>query len=389
MPLRTFQSLLDMARKGATIIVQNSLPSDVPGWGNLNERRRDFQQALAQLSFAKVDNLDIQSAKIGAGRFLLGDNLEQLLFLASVKREPMAEQGLQFVRRRYESGHYYFIVNRGQEPVDGWIPLQANAKSIVIFDPISDQKGIAAFRKSEDDMNEVYLQLAPDESCILKTFEEMVNGALYNYVKTTGEPQQIKGTWTVRFVEGGPELPPDLEKQQLESWTNFGGEAVKIFSGTAKYTINLEFRIQNLEFPDAWLLDLGRVCESAVVTLNGKELGTLIGPPYRILILKDQLGDKNVLEVKVSNLMANRIADLDRRNVNWKKFYNINFPARRKDNRGPDGLFNASHWPPRDSGLIGPVTMVPIELINPQSAKDRKLAELPVHDPFILQRKQK
>jgi hypothetical protein len=106
------------------------------------------------------------------------------------------------------------------------------------------------------------------------------------------------------------------------------------------------------------------VCESAVVILNGRELGTLIGPQYQIRIPKDSMLKKNTLEIKVSNLMANRIADMDKRKVNWKKFYNVNFPARLRSNRGPDGLFDASNWPPRDSGLIGPVTLTPFEFLN-------------------------
>ena len=31
------------------------------------------------------------------------------------------------------------------------------------------------------------------------------------------------------------------------------------------------------------------------------------------------------LEVEVTNLTSNRIADMDRRKVPWKKFYDINF----------------------------------------------------------------
>ena len=73
---------------------------------------------------------------------------------------------------------------------------------------------------------------------------------------------------------------------------------------------------------------------------------------------------ENILEIEVSNLMANRIADMDRRGVNWKKFYNVNFPPRRRENRGPDGLFNASRWLPRESGLIGPVKLVPVEFVT-------------------------
>jgi hypothetical protein len=63
--------------------------------------------------------------------------------------------------------------------------------------------------------------------------------------------------------------------------------------------------------------------------------------------------------------MANRIADLDRRRVPWKKFYNVNFPARQPENRGPDGLFSAASWDPLDSGLLGPVTLQPVRVDAP------------------------
>lgn len=53
-----------------------------------------------------------------------------------------------------------------------------------------------------------------------------------------------------------------------------------------------------------------------------------------------------------------------RRGVNYKNFYNVNFPARRRENRGADGYFNASKWPPQESGLIGPVTLMPLESVT-------------------------
>jgi len=62
----------------------------------------------------------------------------------------------------------------------------------------------------------------------------------------------------------------------------------------------------------------------------------------------------------VTNLSANRIRDLDRRGVPWKKFYNVNFPAKLPQNRGADGLFSAAGWEPLDSGLLGPVTLTPL-----------------------------
>jgi hypothetical protein len=104
------------------------------------------------------------------------------------------------------------------------------------------------------------------------------------------------------------------------------------------------------------LLDLGTVKESASVTVNGSHVGTLIGPRYTIIIDRELLTGHDTLEIRVSNLMANRIADLDRREVFWKRFYNINFPARLAANR-KDGLFTAAGWVPVESGLLGPVTV--------------------------------
>ncbi|HEY7393693.1 MAG TPA: hypothetical protein VH559_02550, partial [Gemmatimonadaceae bacterium] len=56
-------------------------------------------------------------------------------------------------------------------------------------------------------------------------------------------------------------------------------------------------------------------------------------------------------EVEVTNVSANRIRDLDRRHVDWKIFRDINFV-------GIDYKpFDASNWPVRPSGLMGPVTL--------------------------------
>jgi len=119
------------------------------------------------------------------------------------------------------------------------------------------------------------------------------------------------------------------------------------------------------EQADGWLLDLGRVCESARVTLNGQELGTLISAPFEIVVPADRVEEESMLVIEVSNLMGNRIADLDRRGVNYKKFYNVNFAPRLRENRGPDGNFSAAKWSAQDSGLIGPVTLTPLQTLIP------------------------
>ena len=64
------------------------------------------------------------------------------------------------------------------------------------------------------------------------------------------------------------------------------------------------------------------------------------------------------LVVRVANSMANRIAYMDKKGVDWKIFYNVNMSARKKENV-KNGIFDASDWEPKSSGLLGPVTLTP------------------------------
>ena len=60
---------------------------------------------------------------------------------------------------------------------------------------------------------------------------------------------------------------------------------------------------------------------------------------------------KNTLEIDVTNLPANRIADYDRRGVEWRIFNEINVVDILYKNTRYGG------WDPVPSGLLGPVTI--------------------------------
>src|SRR5262249_29457577 len=109
---------------------------------------------------------------------------------------------------------------------------------------------------------------------------------------------------------------------------------------------------------DGWLLDLGRVCETARVKLNGRPVAHLWCAPFRVGVA-DLTPGRNVLEVEVTNLAANRIRDMDRRKVAWKYFDDINVASKRYR------ALDASSWPLLDSGLLGPVTLQPMRRLVP------------------------
>lgn len=357
--VETMDKLVKLAQNGATIIFNKNFPLDVPGYSQLEKKMEMMKKLVAQIDFKPTDNSSVQEAVTGKGAFLKGDDLAALLTFAKIRREAMVEKNLLFVRRQYEQGNVYFISNSGTSIFEGWMPLSSKALSVAIFDPMTQKSGLAKSKKSAGGAMEVFVRLLPGESCILQTFKTAVKGNMFPYTTVIGESKPVEGNWEIKFIDGGPALPATAMVTKLGSWTELPGDEVKKFSGTGQYSISLKKPAVSAQ---AWLLDLGNVGESAEVFLNGKRMATLLGPAYQLVIPSTELKADNLLQVNVTNGMANRIADLDKRGVQWKKFYNTNFPSRLAENRDANGLFTAAKWKPKASGLMGPVTITPVKI---------------------------
>jgi hypothetical protein len=352
MPLKTIEKLEELARAGATILFHDQLPDDVPGLSDLENRQKVLKALIERHQFISQDGID--RALSGKGSWIKGSDLAKLLAVAGVKPEKMTGLGLEFTRRSLDQETVYFITNWSGSVVDQWVPLGKAVNQIILFQPWTGKSGIARIRVNGEGTAEIYLQLERGEGVILQTLSHRTDRPEWSYYETNSSPQVFTGTWAIQFTQGGPLLPDPVTIDSLRSWSGMNGEGYRAFSGTAVYTISFD---RPLDASDAYLLDLGKIHESARVRLNGADLGVLIGPVFRTVVAGDLLQENNTLEVEVTNLMANRIANLDRNGVLWKKFYNINFPSRLRENRGADGLFDASEWEPLPSGLLGPVTI--------------------------------
>jgi hypothetical protein len=289
----------------------------------------------------------------------VGDDLEQLLSAAKIARESMVDRGLQFARRSYQNGHYYFISNPGKTTLHEWVDLQVNESNCLLFDPMTLNAGIAHTRKFNGHL-QVMIQLSAGSSCILQTGNKPYTGNSFpNYNITSVDA--IIGDWNISFLSGGPTLPATRKMDHLVSWTTLPDENLKSFSGTALYSLHFP---KPMIVGDHYLIDLGQVEESAEVILNGKRIAVLLGPSYQTVIDQKQLKEDNLLEIKVTNGLPNRIADLERKGVTWKKFYNTNFPAKLAENRGTDGKFTAIKWQPKVAGLLGPVMISALQQVK-------------------------
>jgi hypothetical protein len=337
MPVETLQQLADLAANGASILFVEAPPLSYAGFDKNNAISVRFDSTLSYINrLSRQENATI--AIIPGLPTFAGS-------------EPMVEKGLAFVRKTSTNGHtIYMITNQGETIFDGDIQLSKNASDIMLYNPMTGVIGKAIITAGEKPR--LLLQLLPGETIFAELYQENVESDLYPYLKPSGTPVTISNGWAIKFIDGGPTMPASITTDSLTSWDRLSDEH-KSFSGTATYQVSFEKpRSQGLGY---WL-DLGEVHESAEISVNGTLVGTLIGPVYRIYLDSSLIKATNTLEVTVSNLMANRIGDLDRRQVFWKKFYNINFPARRPGNR-KGTLFDASGWTPRRSGLVGPVQL--------------------------------
>ncbi|HEX4351115.1 MAG TPA: glycosyl hydrolase [Verrucomicrobiae bacterium] len=361
MPLETFDKLLNLVSNGAAIVFEK-LPMDIPGADDSENQRMELTNRVSQIqSTLQVPVMfNAPEARIGKGYVVIAPDLFCRAMPDDDEHE-MSEVHFSYTRRSFDGGRNYFIVNHGETNFDGWIRFARPAKSVVILDPMTGVAGVAASRESAANSLEVHLQLRAGESIILRALaDKIAEGPAWAYWQTNGQPVEITGNWNVKFVSGGPTLPEDFQSSKLASWTTFPDTNAQAFGGTAKYEISfdapagIETNGQDARATTtAFALDLGDVRQSARVTVNGKDYGTLITPPFRVVV--DNLkATGNVLDVEVTSVAANRIRDLDRRGVKWKIFKDINIVD---VNYSP---FNAANWPLTDCGLLGPVTLTAV-----------------------------
>jgi hypothetical protein len=120
------------------------------------------------------------------------------------------------------------------------------------------------------------------------------------------QPLLVGGPWRVRFP---PNLgaPAEVTLPKLVSLHEHPEPGVKYFSGTAAYRGTLTVPRGVISADRKFFLDLGRVEVLAEVLLNGRTLGIVWKPPYRVEV-EDLLREgENIVEVRVTNLWPNRL----------------------------------------------------------------------------------
>ncbi len=346
MDLETFRHLVDLASQGVTVLIWGSLPDKVPGWKEYKQREEALRQhkAEAGLNSGGIVN-------VGSGQVVVHSDLDFLMQVAEVHREKLVDQNLQFIRRENRDHIIYFISNHSDHSIDTLVTFSIPFRSSVMLDPMTGKTGVAPV-KLNGSKSAIYLQMESGESRIVRCYNKDVKGKPWIALKSSDKPMVVNGSWDLSFTEGGPSIPEPLKSTELKSWTELGSPELESFAGSGVYSIHFTLPGQDAK---SWVLDLGDVRESARIWVNQHPAGVLVAHPFRIDITPFVQAGINELTVEVTNLSANRIRDLDRRGVHWKKFEDINIVSHMYE------PFDASEWPLQPSGLLGPVLLIPFK----------------------------
>jgi hypothetical protein len=163
-------------------------------------------------------------------------------------------------------------------------------------------------------------------------------------------PRQISGPYEVRFPKGWG-APESKVFPELISWTDDPDDGIKHFSGIATYSKEFDLPAELLGANKHLVLDLGRVRFVADVHLNGKHLGILWKPPFRLDVTRAVRPGKNRLVVEVANVWSNRLSG-DAHLPEGKRFCRTNMQ---------NALTWSSPWketPLLESGLLGPMRLL-------------------------------
>lgn len=246
--------------------------------------------------------------------------IDDAVLSTMAKAEPMRTQlHLRAIRRGNATGYHYFIANLTPNDVDAYVPLAVSWRGAVWFNPLNGERYAA---ETKDGL--IRIALRSGESMILQTFNEPLatDGGLSPRKHPAAAEKVIDTPWTLSFTESAPRVARSWTLDKPQTWETLNDDSVRVTMGTGVYTTTI--KLGKDEAQKHWAIDLGDVRESARVYINGQFIGCAWSVPY-VLDCKDFLHKgKNVIRIEVTNLPANRIADMDRRGVKWRIMKDIN-----------------------------------------------------------------
>jgi hypothetical protein len=385
-PAAVLAKIYALVHDGATVI-GHMKPTRVPG---LKEQETETQYVVnwayslwgsEALPEPQAGETVVSTRPVGKGQMVLSKSITESLRNIGVAPDfeiaGRSEEDLgpfDFIHRKTSEDDFYFIRNKSNETQTLTCRFRVDVKAKGLTPeywwPDTGQRSACHDWESVTfGKTELPVTLAPMGSVFVVFKKGSV--ALDAIARDTfvaadlPAPLILVGPWQVEFPEGWG-APRTTTFEKLTSWTESDNEGIKFFSGIATYRKTFELT-ESLAKTKRLFLQLGDLAEIAEVTLNGKKLGLVWLPPYRIEISGVALAGTNQLEISVANLWANRL-NADSLLPEEKRFTRSNLDRIQTDptsdssyGRVPKGKTRPVYKeipPLMKSGLFGPVQIV-------------------------------
>ena len=153
----------------------------------------------------------------------------------------------------------------------------------------------------------------------------------------------VAGPWQVTF-DPAWQSPSEVTFAGLDDWSKRAEPDIRHYSGIAVYRRTFDLPA-GAAGGGALYLDLGVVHNLAEVRLNGRDLGVLWCPPWRVAITDAVQPAGNALEIRVANFWPNRLIG------------DAALPPEKRRTRTNVTKFKPD-LPLNPSGLLGPVQLL-------------------------------
>ena len=209
---------------------------------------------------------------------------------------------IEWIHRRADGTDIYFISNPSDTTQPATVTLQMEGRIPEIWDP---EKGCCKDAKAWESLNgttKVYLQLEGGQSqfILLRKQAQGKGPGLSRPCHQVKETSEISSPWKVCFADG-----KEIMTNQLFAWNEHSDKDIQYFSGTARYTNDIQ--LKKKEANARYVLDLGEVKNLAVVKVNGQLCANLWRPPFKTDITEALHQGENIIEIEVTNLWINRL----------------------------------------------------------------------------------
>ncbi len=299
--------------------------------------------SLSKEIWADCDGKTVTRHAYGKGAVYWGKPLPELLSKLDTPPDFTSDTKLNWIHRRAGATEIYFVANPAGNAVSAQCTFRAPGMRAERWDAESGGcSALAATSGTTAGTLAAPLRLDPSGSAFV-VFRP-ADSVPANLTAPLGETKplaELTGPWDIHFPPRWG-APPAATFESLISWSDSPDPGVKYFSGTATYEKTFTADVAWFQPRARLALDLGNVEVMARVRLNGKDMGILWKPPYRVEITGAIKAGENKLEIDVVNLWPNRMIG------------DAALPAEKR--------FTWSSWEPFNkdspllkSGLLGPV----------------------------------